>query len=298
MADWALIKNHVELWKDMDPQYFYVQAATVENMETAKNNWRYHVRLVLQADRPGIFRVGDLKNFPDVSAEDLNYVVSEMIEVEREKARTALTLIQAHPEAVEERLIPLRAEACELFGRMEEADEDEMEKLSARFNFLTDEEQKIRYAYSLQNPWVLTFMRLGGSLTHETAIAALDHIGVIAIVDDPVWLASPVYPSAGKYNKGMEKVIGVEVPGASVPRDKDGRKKRRVKNLIYTEPNLLITDLIPVPRFYQYRDYLPQEWMNTLNKAAEAAGKEADRWVTQNDVQDVPCYRKRRKSRS
>ena len=149
----------------MDPQYFYVQAATVENMETAKNNWRYHVRLVLQADRPGIFRVGDLKNFPDVSAEDLNYVVSEMIEVEREKARTALTLIQAHPEAVEERLIPLRAEACELFGRMEEADEDEMEKLSACFNFLTDEEQKIRYAYSLQNPWVLTFMRLGGSLT-------------------------------------------------------------------------------------------------------------------------------------
>jgi len=93
-------------------------------------------------------------------------------------------------------------------------------------------------------------------------------------------------------------VIGVEVPGASVSRDKDGRKKRRLKNLIYTEPNLLITDLIPVPRFYQYRDYLPEEWMNTLNKAAEAAGKEADRWVTQNDVQDVPCYRKRRKSRS
>ena len=172
-----------------------------------------------------------------------------------------------------------------------------MEKLSARFNFLTDEEQKIRYAYSLQNPWVLTFMRLGSSLTHETAIAALDHIGVIAIVDDPDWLASPVYPSAGKYNKGMGRVIGVETPGEEVDRDKDGRKKRKVKNLIYTEPNLLISDLIPVPRFYQYRDYLPQEWMN--NKAVtEAAGKEADRWVTPNDVQDVPCYRKRRKSRS
>lgn len=296
MADWALIKNHTELWKDMEPQYFYVQPATVESMETAKNNWRYHVRLVLQTDHPGLFRVGDLESFPDVSAEDLNYVVAEMIEVEREKARTALTLIQEHPEAVEERLAPLRAEACELFDRMEEADGDEMDKLSARFNFLTDEEQRIRYAYSLQNPWVLTFMRLGDSLTHETAIAALDHIGVIAMVDDPDWLQNPIYPSAGKYNRGMGRVIGVETPGTEVDRDKDGRKKRKVKNLIYTEPNLLITDLIPVPRFYQYRDYLPQEWMNTAEP--KAAGKEADRWATQSDVQDAPCYRKRRKSRS
>ena len=126
MADWALIKNHTELWKDMDPQYFYVQSATVESMETAKNNWRYHVRLVLETDQPGLFRVGDLESFPDVSAEDLNYVVAEMIEVEREKARVAFTLIQAHPEAVEERLAPLRAEACELFDRMEKADEAEM----------------------------------------------------------------------------------------------------------------------------------------------------------------------------
>ncbi len=92
MADWALIKNHAELWKDLEPQYFYVQSATVESMETAKNNWRYHVRLVLLADHPGIFRVGDIESFPDVSAEDLNYVVAEMIEVEREKARTALTM--------------------------------------------------------------------------------------------------------------------------------------------------------------------------------------------------------------
>jgi len=277
----------------MGPQYFYVQSATVESMETAKNNWRYHVRLVLETDHPGIFRVGDLESFPDVSAEDMNYVVTEMIEVEREKARTALTLIQAHPEAVEERLAPLRAEACELFDRMEEADEKEMATLSARFNFLTDEEQRIQYAHSLQNPWMLTFMRLGDTLTHESAIAALDHVKVIATVDDPDWLQNPVYPSAGKYNKGMNTVIGVETPGTEVDRDKDGRKRRRVKNLIYTEPSLLITDLIPVPRFYQYRDYLPQEWLNTAD-----AGKETDRWAIQNDVQDVPCYRKRRKNRS
>ena len=277
----------------MGPQYFYVQSATVESMETAKNNWRYHVRLVLETDHPGIFRVGDLESFPDVSAEDMNYVVTEMIEVEREKARTALTLIQAHPEAVEERLARLRAEACELFDRMEEADEKEMATLSARFNFLTDEEQRIRYAHSLQNPWMLTFMRLGDTLTHESAIAALDHVKVIATVDDPDWLQNPVYPSAGKYNKGMNTVIGVETPGTEVDRDKDGRKRRRVKNLIYTEPSLLITDLIPVPRFYQYRDYLPQEWLNTAD-----AGKETDRWAIQNDVQDVPCYRKRRKNRS
>ena len=280
----------------MEPQYFYVQSATVESMETAKNNWRYHVRLVLETDYPGLFRVGDLETFPDVSAEDLNYVVAEMIEVEREKARAAFALIQAHPETVEERLAPLRAEACELFDRMGEADEKEMAALSARFNFLTDEEQRIRHAYSLQNPWVLTFMRLGSSLTHETAVAALDHIKVIATVDDSEWLASPIYPSAGRYNKGMNTVIGVETPGTEVDRDKDGRKKRKVKNLIYTEPSLLVTDLVPIPRFYQYRDYLPQEWLNT--SAVKVVGKEAVRWATQNDVQDARCSRKRRNNRS
>ena len=280
----------------MEPQYFYVQSATVESMETAKNNWRYHVRLVLETDYPGLFRVGDLETFPDVSAEDLNYVVAEMIEVEREKARAAFALIQAHPETVEERLAPLRAEACELFDRMGEADEKEMAALSARFNFLTDEEQRIRHAYSLQNPWVLTFMRLGSSLTHETAVAALDHIKVIATVDDSEWLASPIYPSAGRYNKGMNTVIGVETPGTEVDRDKDGRKKRRVKNRVYTEPSLLVTDLVPIPRFYQYREYLPQEWLNT--SSVKTTGKEADRWATQNDVQDARCSRKRRKNRS
>ena len=280
----------------MEPQYFYVQSATVESMETAKNNWRYHVRLVLETDYPGLFRVGDLESFPDVSAEDLNYVVAEMIEVEREKARAAFALIQAHPETVEERLAPLRAEACELFDRMGEADEKEMAALSARFNFLTDEEQRIRHAYSLQNPWVLTFMRLGSSLTHETAVAALDHIKVIATVDDSEWLASPIYPSAGRYNKGINTVIGVETPGTEVDRDKDGRKKRKVKNLVYTEPSLLVTDLVPIPRFYQYRDYLPQEWLNT--SSVKTTGKEADRWATQNDVQDARCSRKRRKNSS
>lgn len=280
----------------MEPQYFYVQSATVESMETAKNNWRYHVRLVLETDYPGLFRVGDLETFPDVSAEDLNYVVAEMIEVEKIKARAAFNLIQAHPETVEERLAPLRAEACELFDRMGEADEKEMAALSARFNFLTDEEQRIRHAYSLQNPWVLTFMRLGSSLTHETAVAALDHIKVIATVDDSEWLASPIYPSAGRYNKGMSTVIGVETPGTEVDRDKDGRKKRRVKNLVYTEPSLLVTDLVPIPRFYQYRDYLPQEWLNT--SSVKTTGKEAVRWATQNDVQDARCSRKRRKNRS
>lgn len=280
----------------MEPQYFYVQSATVESMETAKNNWRYHVRLVLETDHPGLFRVGDLESFPDVSAEDLNYVVAEMIEVEKIKARAAFNLIQAHPETMEERLAPLRVEACELFDRMEEADEKEMALLSARFNFLTDEEQRIRHAYSLQNPWVLTFMRLGSSLTHETAVAALDHIKVIATVDDSEWLASPIYPSAGRYNKGMSTVIGVETPGTEVDRDKDGRKKRRVKNLVYTEPSLLVTDLVPIPRFYQYRNYLPQEWLNT--SSVKTTGKEAVRWATQNDVQDARCSRKRRKNRS
>jgi len=133
-------------------------------------------------------------------------------------------------------------------------------------------------------------------LTHETAVAALDHIKVITMVDDSEWLASPIYPSAGRYNKGMSTVIGVETPGTEVDRDKDGRKKRRVKNLIYTEPSLLVTDLVPIPRFYQYRDYLPQEWLNT--SSVKTTGKEAVRWATQNDVQDARCSRKRRKSRS
>ena len=212
-------------------------------------------------------------------------------------------LLKTHPETVEARLTTLRIEAVKLFEKMEEADEEEMKDLDIRFNALTDEEQKIRYAYSLQNPWMLTFMQLGTELTHEAAIAAIDHIKVVATINDPDWLSHPIYPSAGRYNKGMNRVIGVEVPGTEVDREKDGRKRRRVKDLLYQEPSLLITDLVPIPRFYQYRDYLPENWLEPrgMKEKAEAASarKEAAAWVQeQTEGKRVPSFRKRRKSNS
>lgn len=300
MADWALISGRPDLWNQMEPQYRYVQKSVVESMKEARNNWRYHVRLVLETGCPGIFRVGDLEDFPGVRAEDLNCAVMEMIGVEREKAMAVFGMLKAHPEAVEERLAPLRAEAVHLFHEMEKA--EELELLNAAFNRLTDEEQRIRYAYSVQNPWMMTFMKPGTSLTHETAVASIDHIRIAAEVTDEDWLAQPIYPSAGTYNKGMKTVIGVRTPWETVEREKDGHKVLRRDSLIYTEPRLTITGIIPVPRFHEYRDYLPGHWLEPGTEeekaAAAAAREEGAAWVLRNGAQDVPCFRKRRKNRS
>lgn len=304
MTDWAMVKSHTELWKDMEPQYYYVQESIVENAE-AENGYRYHARLVLETDQRGIFRSGDLADYPDVSSEDLNVALSEMIATERSKALAVCGFLLKHPEAVEERLDDLRFDAIETFSRMEEAKSWEMRKLNEEFYRLTEEERQIRYAFSLQNPWMLTFIQIKANapLTHAIAIAAIDHIKVCAEVTDPAWLVSPIYPSAGRYNKGMKRVVGVRQLDGRVPRGAQGRKSRRKDALLYREPALTLTDIVPIPRFYRYRDYLPREWLEPRTKqeikAADKARKEAKKCLPGlNDGTHIPCSLKKSKSRS
>ena len=260
MTDWGMIKNHREIWKDIKPQYYYVQEETVQKAETG-NSSRYHVRIVLETDYPGIFRVGDLADFPGVMGWELNRKLKKMIFKEKKKAAAIAGLLKEHPEAVEQRIAPLRLEAMETFSLMEEADDGELQNLNQKFYSITEKERQIRHAYSLQNPWLLNFLQIDGELSHESAIAALDHIRVLAKVDDDEWLKSPIYPSAGKYNKGMKDVIGVVTPGGTVTRRPNGRKYRRKNQLTYKEPKLTITNVILIPRYKKYRDYLPTEWM-------------------------------------
>ncbi|MBR1781313.1 MAG: hypothetical protein IJ751_07935 [Oscillospiraceae bacterium] len=293
------VRRHPELWPELEPYYYFYPAYELERRQGERDSYHYQARLVLESDDPGIFRRGSLADYGDVAVSALNAIALDTYRRERERAAAAWVLLPQRPEAVEQALILLRAEARSLFPRMEQAQGEAFDDLNRRFDALTDEEQKIRLAYSLQNPWLLNYALLQEPdfVSHAFVLKAVDRIIVTAEIIDPAWRANPVYPERRTYTRGMVKSRGTSQRGTQG--SNRGRPPGTTSRVIYREPKLRFTGLEALPRFWEYGAYLPEAWFTkqSLRRYGPQGEEEIARWRTEAGETAFRSSRVRRKRR-
>ena len=228
-----------------------------------------YVRLVLKTEDPQLYRAGDVIDYSDVDTGALDELVTEFFETEKRKAQ-AFSAWMASDEgkeavkgAVDASLKKIRMKARELFLWMEETeDADELEALNQTFTELTDKALMTERAFTFQNPWYAYYRDL------EKSVRAVEMVVVRGTITDPGWFENPLYPVDKNYARfGMKGAkANVKMERRPQGRGSQNGKAGRPKELVapdYVEPMLSILSYEPIGFFTEYRDLLPQEWLDS-----------------------------------
>ena len=231
---------------DRDPAMFPPVYQFVRSISTGRDK---AIPVILTTQDP-CFSLSGKAEIMGFDPETMDRAVLEMIRAERRIAYLAFYYIQSQPNLLEKAMAGMRRDAQELAVRMQDireemdvadaadaADADEKlvlgEELKAadeRFNRLVLSSLLYPAAVTMENPYLLAFLRTGAlnsikQMTFDVASRCCHHVEIRAEITDKKWLASPIY------------------------QDEEG----------FTVPKMEIREVTAIPMHEDYRDALPHK---------------------------------------
>ncbi len=225
------------------------------------------IKLVLETEDPLFYRIGRVEDFPDIDPAELDSLVLETLRKENLRAIRVKNFIQSdqRDKRLEEVLEGFSLQARELYKEMHEHFENKemLLQLNDRFSEVMERTRVVRTAFSNSNPWLKTYIRRKDYTDTKEVRRLIDHILVHAAIMDEEWLKNPIYPEERKYTKGMKRAKVLFHDNEEFQKERS-RRIKKTKRQDYIEPDLKIVSFELVLRYTEYRNVLPDYWLEGM----------------------------------